>query len=114
MIFTIFSRLLSMVMEPPMCRELPKADPLLVGAFTYFALNPSKSQWALSAWRISFTSQRGVNAILTNVMNHIMEVLPGPGPSCLVDGSLIAWINNKHTLYTYNTIVSKIVINNHA
>ena len=56
-IFTILNRVLSMVMEPPMCREPLRADPLLVRAFTYFALNAGESQWVFKAWRISSVTQ---------------------------------------------------------
>ena len=49
----------------------------------------------------------GARAVLVNVMTHIAEVLPNPGPPCLVDGSLLAWINNKHMLYTCNIIVDR-------
>ena len=37
----------------------------------------------------------GASVILVNVMKHIVEALPGPGPPHPVDGSLLAWINNK-------------------
>ena len=56
MIFTILSHVLSMVVESPMCSQPPQADPLLTRAFTYFALYSGKSQYALSAWRMSSVS----------------------------------------------------------
>ena len=42
-IFTILNHVLLMVVEPPMCREPLRADPLLVRAFTCFALNAGES-----------------------------------------------------------------------
>ena len=42
-IFTILSRMPSMVVESPVCREPPRDDPLLVRAFACFALNASES-----------------------------------------------------------------------
>ena len=49
----------------------------------------------------------GARAVLANVMKHAAEVLVGLGPPRLVDSSLLAWINNKYTLHTCNTIVSR-------
>ena len=49
----------------------------------------------------------GARAILANVMKHIAEVLSNPIPPRPVDGSLLSWINNKYTLHTCNTIVSR-------
>ena len=46
-------------------------------------------------------------AIFMNVIKHIAEALPSPSPPRLVDSSLLAWINNKHTLHTCNEIVSR-------
>ena len=57
MIFTILSRVPSIVVEPPVCRKPPRVDSLLVQAFTCFFLNAGESQWALKAWRISSMSQ---------------------------------------------------------
>ena len=56
----------------------------------------------------------GVSVVLANVMKHITELLPSPSPPCLVDQNFFAWINNEYTLHTCDTIVSKIVINNHV
>ena len=56
----------------------------------------------------------GASVILTNVVNHIAKLLPSPGPPCLVDHSLLTWINNEHTLHISNKIVSSIVINKNA
>ena len=49
----------------------------------------------------------GARVVLANVMKHIEVALAGPGPPCPIDGSLLKWINNKHTLLTCNTIVSR-------
>ena len=49
MIFSVLSRVLSIVVEPPVCKEPPRVDPLLVRAFTCFSLNAGESQWALKA-----------------------------------------------------------------
>ena len=43
-IFTILSRVPSIVVEPPVCREPLWANPLLVWACTCFALNAGKSR----------------------------------------------------------------------
>ena len=56
-IFTILNRVPSMVVESLVCREPPRADPLLIQAFTCFALIAGESQLALKAWRISSVSQ---------------------------------------------------------
>ena len=45
----------------------------------------------------------GAHTVLVNVMKHIAETLAAPGPPSPVDGSLLAWIDNKHTLHTCNT-----------
>ena len=49
MIFTFLSRVLSMMIEPPVYSKPPWANPLLARAFTCFALYSNKSQYALSA-----------------------------------------------------------------
>ena len=56
----------------------------------------------------------GFSVVLVKVMKYIAEHLPGTGPPCPVDGSLVTWINNKYALHIYDAIVGKIVINNHA
>ena len=49
----------------------------------------------------------GASTILVNVIKHIAKALAGPGPPSPVNGSLLAWINNKHMLHTCSTIVSR-------
>ena len=43
-IFTILNGVPSMVVESPVCRELLRANPLLIRAFTYFTLNAYEYQ----------------------------------------------------------------------
>ena len=49
----------------------------------------------------------GAHAVLGNVMKHIAEALSDLGSPLLVDASLLAWINNNHTLHTCNRIESR-------
>ena len=102
-IFTILGRKPSMVVEPPVCREPPRAD--LIRAFTCFTLNAGKSRWA-QGLKDLIREPMGACAVLINVVKHIAKGLPGLGPPCPVDDSLLTWINNKHMLHTCNTIVS--------
>ena len=48
-IFIILNRVPSMMVEPPVYKKPLQVDPLLVWAFTYFALNAGESRWALKA-----------------------------------------------------------------
>ena len=49
----------------------------------------------------------GAHVLHANVVKHIAKTLPGSSPPRPVNGSLLVWINNEHTMYTYNTIVSR-------
>ena len=49
----------------------------------------------------------GAHILHANVVKYIAKTLLGSSPPRPVNGSILAWINNKYTLHTYNTVVNK-------